>query len=214
MRGIGWRGGGAPVLRSVLRSVPATVPATAERVPDLLGPLEAEIGAAKHQKRRDRPGREGREQERHRQQEHQLVHERAPGDLPDDRKFALRVYAFHILRRDRGIVDHHARHLAARLGRLGGDIVQRSGGRLGQRRHVIKKGEKSAHAVRCPFLPVSGCARSLLRPQMTRKPPRWQWCIPPRGRALARLRDKNNSPQARKRLKTGPKQGQPAGNGA
>ncbi len=56
-----------------------------QRLEHLLGALVAEIGAADHQQRRDRPGREEAEDQRRRQQVEELVLERPEGDLADDR---------------------------------------------------------------------------------------------------------------------------------
>ena len=130
------RGGGGDRVRSVMRH---------ENVDDLLGTLETQIGAADHQKRRDRPGRESGQQQRRRQQDDQFIAQRAPGDLPDDRQFARRRKAVEVFRRDCRVVDESARRLGAGLDRLSDDIVDRGRRDLGDRRNVVEKGQKTAH---------------------------------------------------------------------
>src|SRR3546814_18865893 len=76
-----------------------------QRVHHLLRPFEAEIGAAHHQQRRDRPLRERREQQQRRQEQAQLVKQRPLGDAPDDRQLAIRGQTGEVARRDRRIVE-------------------------------------------------------------------------------------------------------------
>jgi hypothetical protein len=83
----------------------------AHQVHHLVKALEAQIGAAEHQQRGNRPRRGPAQQQCCRQQEHQLVDQRAARDLPDDRQFALGRKAHHITRCHRRIVDHDARSL-------------------------------------------------------------------------------------------------------
>ena len=104
---------------------------------DFLHALVTKIGAAEHQQRRDRPGHEVAEDQRGRQQDQQLVAERPPRDLGDDRQLALGGEPDHVTRRDRGVVDDHAGRLYARLGGLAGDVVQRCRRHAGERRNSV-----------------------------------------------------------------------------
>ena len=103
-----------------------------ERLVDLLGALVAEIGAAEHQQRRDRPGREEAEQQRGRQQEEELVLQRAAARSADDRQLAVGGEADDVARRHRGVVDHDAGGLGAGLRRLAGHVVERGRRDLGE----------------------------------------------------------------------------------
>jgi hypothetical protein len=110
---------------------------------DFLGAFEAEIGAADHQDRSDRPGQEGGEEKRRGQQEEQLVLEAAAGDAPDDRQLALRFEPGDIAGGDGRIVDDDARCLAARLAGGGTDIVEAGGRQFGEAGDVVEQGYKS-----------------------------------------------------------------------
>ena len=61
----------------------------ADPLPDLLGALVAEVGAADHQDRGEQPRQELAEQQRRREDEQQLVPQRADGDALDDRQLAV-----------------------------------------------------------------------------------------------------------------------------
>ncbi len=115
-------------------------------VPDLLRPFEAEIGAAQHQDRRDRPRGERREQQGRRQQDDDLVEQRPFGDLPDDGNLAAGRKAVRVFRRHGGVVDDGSGRLGGCLDRLPEDVVNGGGGNLGDGRHVVQKCEKSAHS--------------------------------------------------------------------
>ena len=84
------------------------------------------------------------EQQRHREDEEQLVAQRAEGDLLDDRQLAVGGEAAHVGRRDRGVVDDDARRLHARPTGGHPDVVDRGRGQLGQRRDVIEQPDQTA----------------------------------------------------------------------
>ena len=105
--------------------------------------LVAEIGAAEHQQRRDRPGQEVAERQRGGQQDQELVAKRSRRDLADDRQFALGGESDHVAWRDRGIVDDDAGRLDPRLGGLADHIVKRSRRHLCDRRDIVEKGDQS-----------------------------------------------------------------------
>ncbi len=128
MRGVG-KDGGADLFGGA---------GAGEPFPDLFGTFIAKIGAAEHQYRRDRPGQEGAQQQRDRQDDRQLVDQRSLGDLGNDRQFAIGRKPGDVARRYRGIVDHDARRLHSRAPRAGGDIVDRGGGELGNYGNVIE----------------------------------------------------------------------------
>ena len=97
--------------------------AVQELVGELLDALEAEKGAADHEQRRHRPGRQGADRQRRRHQDG-LVDERSLGHRPHDRQLAVGVDAGHLLGVERQVVAQHAGGL------LGGD--------LGEQRHVVE----------------------------------------------------------------------------
>jgi hypothetical protein len=75
-----------------------------------------------------------------------LLRKRAHGDLPDDRQFAVGREAHGVAGRHRRVVDHHAHGLGPRLAGGRSDVVQRSGGELGDGRDVIEqRGETGGH---------------------------------------------------------------------
>ena len=94
-------------------------------VRQFLEPLEAQIGAAHHQERRDRPRRKGADQQRGRHQDG-LVDQRALGHRPHHRQFAVGVDAADLLRVQGEVVAQHPGGL------LGGD--------LGHHRNVVEQG--------------------------------------------------------------------------
>ncbi len=112
----------------------------------LLVTLEGEIETAQHQKRRDGLGEEGAEQERCREQEQELVAERADRNAPVDRQLALRGEAGDVARGHCRIVDDDTGRLGARLHRLSRRVVQRSRGELGQGDHVVQQRQQAAHS--------------------------------------------------------------------
>ncbi len=116
-----------------------------EDVPDLLGPLEAQIRPPKHQKRRDRPGSESLQDQGQRQKNDELVEKRSPGDLPYDRQLAIGREPVHVFRCDRGIVDHSACSLRRGLHRLTYNVIDRRGRNLRDPRDIVEKCQKTAH---------------------------------------------------------------------
>ena len=120
-----------------------------EPLPDLLGALEAQVCASDHEQRGQRPGEELAEQHRRREDEEDLVPQRAERDPLDDRQLTVGGEAVDVPRRDRRVVDDDAGGLRARPCGCGADVVDRGGGELGQRSDVVEEGdEAAAHA--CP----------------------------------------------------------------
>jgi hypothetical protein len=118
---------------------------------DFLGALIAEIDAAHHQERGDQPGRDQRQDQRARQQEEQLVLQRAERDLPDDRQFTRGGEAHRIARRHRRVVDDDAGRLGAGLGRLCDDVVDGGCRDLGDPGDVVEQREQSRSHVSSPW---------------------------------------------------------------
>ena len=116
-----------------------------EVVVDLLRPLETEIQPAHHQKDRDRGGQEGRQEEKPRQEDHDLVADRALGDFPDDRQFPLCRKAADIFRGHGRVVDQDAHGLATDLGRRPRNVIHRRRRHLRDRRDIVQKCQKPAH---------------------------------------------------------------------
>ena len=114
-------------------------------VKDLFGPFETQICATDHQQRCDRPGGKVGQYQGERQKNDNFVEQRPLGDAPDDRQFARGFEPGHVFGGYGGVIDHHARGLCPGLGRCPGDIIDRGGGNLGYRRHIIQKCQKSAH---------------------------------------------------------------------
>jgi hypothetical protein len=121
-----------------------TVVVVAQRVDDLVGALVGEEAAAEHEDDLDDLRRDRAEQQRHREDDEDLVAQRSEGDLLDDRQLALRREPTDVGRRDRGVVDHDARRLHARPARGEGHVVDGGRGQLGQRRHVIEQSDQTA----------------------------------------------------------------------
>ena len=123
---------------------------------DLLGALKTEIQAAQHQDRGQRPGQEPAEQNRHRQDDEELVAERPDRDLPDDRELALWRQARHVTWDNCRVVHDHAERLASCPAGSRHDVVRRCRRKTGQGRNVVKEREQTArhgflsirHAVR------------------------------------------------------------------
>ena len=128
---------GQIVRRGFVASVTGQLP------PEFFGGLEAEIGAAGHQQRRQRPGREGADHQRSGQEDEEFVLQRAYGDLADDRQLARGRKAHRVTRGHRGVVDHHASRLYAGPAGGGGHVVDRGRRHLGDGRDVVEKGGKT-----------------------------------------------------------------------
>src|SRR4051812_24562737 len=134
---------------------------------NLLGCFEGEICAADHQQRSDQEGRNRGEQECHGEQQQELVLDRAPRDLADDRQLALRRKTGHIARRDCRIVDDYAGRLAARLDGRAGNVVERRRRELGDGCDVVEQSDQSGGhgmAVRrtCPRRAIRASPRPCL----------------------------------------------------
>ncbi|MCO5555074.1 hypothetical protein L7F22_008614 [Adiantum nelumboides] len=122
-----------------------------EVLPELLGALVGEVAAAEHEDRGQQPRRELGEDQRDRQDEDDLVDQRAPGDPPDDRQLALGLEPLHVAGGDGGVVDDHTRGLGPGAPGGPGDVVEGGRRQAHQRRDVVEQGEQSAHrvTVRC-----------------------------------------------------------------
>ena len=81
--------------------------------------------ATDHQQRCYRPRSEGRKEQGYRQQEQDLIFQRAPRDPSDDRQFAFGCETHHVSGRNGGVVDHDTGCRSTRLDDLPGDIVER-----------------------------------------------------------------------------------------
>jgi hypothetical protein len=92
---------------------------------ELLGPLEAKIGAAGHQQRRNRAGGEGAKYKRRRGQKQQLVAKGPEGDFRHDGKLARAGESDNIAWRYSGIVNDHSCSLHTRLCPLSDYVVER-----------------------------------------------------------------------------------------
>ena len=118
-----------------------------EQVINLFGPFKTKVGSAQHQQRRDKPRRKAGQKQRERQQDHQLVANRAKRDLAHDRQFPRRRETVDIFRCHSRIVNHRARGLGRCLGRLPCNIIH-----IGRRHfrnpcHVVQKRQKATHPV-------------------------------------------------------------------
>src|SRR5690606_27003946 len=81
-----------------------------------------------------------------RNDEQQLVAQRAEADLLDDRQLAARGEPGDVARRDGRVVDHDARRLHAGPTGGGTDVVDGRRGDAGDRRDVVEQGgETSSH---------------------------------------------------------------------
>ena len=95
-------------------------------VRELFKTLKAQEGAAHHKQRCDRPGREGTDGQRRRNQ-NSLVDERALGHGPHHGQFAVGFHARDLLRIERQVVTQHAsRFLGCDFGQQG-HVVQYAG---------------------------------------------------------------------------------------
>jgi hypothetical protein len=90
--------------------------------------LVAEVGAAEHEDRGQRPRGELAEDQGHGEDDQQLVAQRALGDAGDDAELALGLDALHVARGDRGVVDDDAHRLGAGPSGRAGHVVHRCGG--------------------------------------------------------------------------------------
>ena len=132
----------------------------ADAVPDLLGALVAEVGAADHQDRRQQPGQELAEQQGRREDEQQLVAQRADRDPLDHRQLAVGGDAVDVLRGHGRVVDDHAGRLRAGAARGRADVVDRGRRQPRERGDVVEQREQaSSHGAkasgRCPDTRVS-----------------------------------------------------------
>ena len=114
-----------------------------EAVMDLLGTLEAEVGAAEHQDDLDEHRHELAEHQRCRQDEQDLVLERSLRDPLDDRQLPLGGQAMHVRGRDGGVVDDDTRRLHAGPTGGGADVVDRRRSQLRQRRHIVQQADET-----------------------------------------------------------------------
>ena len=87
--------------------------------------LETEEHATDHQQRCYRPRSEGRKEQGYRQQEQQLILQRAQRDASDDRQFAFGRETHNVSGRNGGVVDHDTGCLSTRLDDLPGGVVER-----------------------------------------------------------------------------------------
>jgi len=110
---------------------------------EFLRTLVAEIEPTEHEERDDHLRQQQAEHKGDRQEDEQLVLQRAESDLPDDRQLSGRGKAGDVARRDGRVVDDDARGLGAGLHRLARHIVQRCGRRLGERGDVVEKGDQA-----------------------------------------------------------------------
>jgi hypothetical protein len=143
----------------------------------LLHPFVAEIGAAQHQQRRNRPRQEVAQHQGRGQQDQQLVAQRSRRDLAHDRQFALRRKSDHVTGRNRGIVDHDACGLCARLGGLARHIIEGGCSRLRDTGYIVEKTDQpDTHR----FLPQIICwfAAARLRPVRRQEKSGAQWGAP------------------------------------
>ncbi len=108
----------------------------------LLHPFVAEIGAAQHQQRRNRPGKEVAEHQGRGEQDQELVAQRTRCDLPDNGKFALRLEPDHVTGRDGGIVDDDTCRLRTRFGSLAGHIIEGRCSHLGDTSDIVEKADQ------------------------------------------------------------------------
>ena len=129
----------------------------AQPLPDLLGALVAEVGAAAHQQRREEPGQELAEQQGRGEDEQELVAQRPAGDLPDDRQLALGRHVLDVLRGDGGVVHDHAGGLRAGAAGRRTDVVHRRGGEPGEGGDVVEQAEEAcAHSLRSCIPTMAG----------------------------------------------------------
>src|SRR4029077_3697757 len=76
---------------------------------DLFRPFVAEVGTAKHEKRRDHPREKITQSQGSGKQENKLVSKRSYRDLTHNRQFALSIDPEHVARSDCCVVDDDAR---------------------------------------------------------------------------------------------------------
>src|SRR5699024_7991845 len=121
-RGTTGRGIGPFALDSVLGGFMMGDPT--ELLEDLLSAFEAQIRAADHEQRGQKPGQELTEQQNDREDDDDLVDHRPQSYATDDRQLAFRADAFDELRSHRRIVNHDSGGLGAGARGTGGDIVE------------------------------------------------------------------------------------------
>src|SRR5690606_19354689 len=119
----------------------------AELLEELLSALEAQVGATDHEQRREGPRRELAEEEGDRNDDEELVAERAHRNLLDDGQLALRLEPGDIARRHGRVVDDDPGSLRSRTPRGRTHVIDRRGGELGQRSDVVEECcESTTHA--------------------------------------------------------------------
>ena len=134
-------GGELPLL---VRQVLGARAVVADPFPDLLRALVGQVGAADDQQDRQPLGQELAEQQRRRQDEQELVAQRALRDPLDDRQLAVGRRPVEVLRCDGGVVHDHARGLGAGPAGRGPDVVDRRGRDPREGRDVVEQGEDPA----------------------------------------------------------------------
>jgi hypothetical protein len=138
----------APAVRTHGRGRRGVLLAPVKPAPRLLGTLEAQVRGTDHQDDREQPRHELTEQQRRRQDEHQLVAQGSDRDPLDHRQFAIGGDAVDVLGCHRGVVDDDACRLGGRSPGSGADVVDRCGRKPGKRGNVVEKSEQtSAHRV-------------------------------------------------------------------
>src|SRR6478735_3591246 len=118
----------APATIAFSASSPPSPTGTADPAPHLLEALVAEVGTADHQDRGEQTREELAEQQRHRQDDDQLVAQRADRDPLDHRELAVGGHSVDVLRSDGGVVDHDSGGLRGGPARSSADVVDRRGG--------------------------------------------------------------------------------------
>ena len=119
------------------------VSSAAEALQDLLPALEAQVGAADDERHRQEPRRHGRQQQADRQDDEELVAQRAQRDLLDDRQLPVRGDAGDVLGGGGDVVDGGRRDLRRGLDGHGGRVVNGGQRQLGERGDVVEKGEEA-----------------------------------------------------------------------
>ncbi len=138
---------------------------TGDHAPHLVGAFVGEERAAEHEDDRQQVWEELAQQQGSREDEQQLVADRADRDLLHDRQLAVRGDAVDVLRRDRRVVDDHARGLGGRAARGRADVVDRCRRQLRDRRDVVEQAEQTrTHGVTLPAVMATKARRSRAAP--------------------------------------------------
>ncbi len=130
----------------------------ADLLPDLVRALVGEEATAEDEDHGQQLREELSQQDRRREDEEQLVAQRADRDLLDDRQLALGRGAVEVLRGDGGVVDDHAGGLGARPAGRGTDVVDGRSGDAGQRGDVVEQGEESCGHQAVSLMSFTGAA--------------------------------------------------------